>query len=112
MSTAKQIIAWVEATDDMYCADMPHDMAMDALALCNIPTDAAEFICEWYPEMLVYAYNRLKFGYYDWATFGVMTEDELAEMLAYNDCSEEEYVDKYGTIIRDAAFDGVLVAGE
>lgn len=91
---------------------MPYEMAMDALTLCNIPTDAAKFICAWYPELLYYAYNRLKCGYYDWATFGVMTEDELAEMLAYNDCSEKEYEERYGLIIRDAAFEGVLVTGE
>lgn len=112
MSNAKQIVAWVEADDAMDASQMPYDMGKDALKLCGIPDDAAVFILEWYPELLVYAYNRLKFGYYDWATFGVLTEDELSDMLSWNDCTEDEYEEKYGTIIRDAAFEGVLVCGE
>lgn len=109
MYTTDEIIAAVENADDMV---MPDDMVHDACILCGIPEDAASFIAEWYPELGSYAYNRLKFGYYDWATFGVMTEKELADMLSWNDYTEEYYGENYGIIIRDAAFEGVLVCGE
>lgn len=107
--TAREIIDAVESCD---WYEMPDEMVFDACVLCGIPADAAEFISEWYPELSSYAYNRLRYGHYDWATFGVLTEKELAEMLEWNDCTEEEYEEKYGIIIRDAAFDGVLVCGE
>ena len=73
----------------------------------GIAEDAANFLCEWYPEV-EYKLDAKAHGY----IFEVMTEEELAEHLYMLDCTEEEYEYEYGTIFRDAAFDGVIVIGE
>lgn len=73
---------------------------------------AARFVCEWYPELIGYVREKLQYCPFDWLTFAQMDENELAEFLAWNDTTENGYNEKYGLIIRDAAFDGAIVVGE
>ena len=92
--------------------EMTEEEIFDTFVSAGLPEDAARFCTEWMPEYIGYAYDRLQYGYYDWQTFGIMTEDELSEWLNYHDVTEDDYQERYGTIVRDAAFDGVLVMGE
>lgn len=78
----------------------------------NMDENAAEFIAEWYPETIHTAADKCKYFPYDWETFAQMTENELSKLLDYSDVTEDEYENKYGFIIRDAAFSGVIVIGE
>ena len=74
---------------------------------------AARFVCEWYPELIHTAREKLQYAPYDWLTFAHLTDEELIEFLDYYDCTEEEdYNEKYGLIIRDVAFNGAIVVGE
>lgn len=106
MYTTDEIIA---ATDEF---GIPENMRYDACILAGIPEDCASFICEWYPEIAdCYAIGNLEnWGYYNSMTFAVMTEEELTEFL--DGMTEEEYEYKFGIIIRDDAFEDVLVCGE
>lgn len=85
---------------------------MEKLTAINLPSDAAAFVCEWYPEAECYADEILRCGAYSWLTFAVFSEEEWASHLDWFDTSEEEYEERYGIVFRDAAFEGVLVIGE
>lgn len=73
--------------------------------------DCAEFLAEWHPELIPIALDVL---YYDYGapTFAVMNEEELQDFLSFYEVNEEGYEESYGWIIRDNAFEGVLVVGE
>lgn len=91
-------------TENLFDVLQAHPFYLDA--------NAAQFVCEWYPELIGYVREKLQYYPFDWLTFAQMDENELAEFLAWNDTTENGYNEKYGLIIRDAAFDGAIVVGE
>ena len=74
--------------------------------------NAARFVCEWYPELIYTAREKLQYFPYDWVTFAHLTDNELIEYLDYYGCTEEDYNEKHGLIIHDTAFNGAIVVGE
>ena len=97
-----------------------YDLAADAFSddentqlfeLAGLSYDAAEFMAEWYPESVCCAIDNLRYTYGFGHTIKQMTETELSEHLNFLEVSEDYYQEGYGAIIRDAAFDGVIVIG-
>lgn len=78
----------------------------------GLDQNAAAFICEYYPECIYTACEVLQYFPFHNSIFAQMTETEFTDYLRWCDCTETEYEDKYGVVIRDAAFSGVLVIGE
>lgn len=78
--------------------------------LANLSDDAAEFMAEWYPEYACCALDNLRYTYvFDNGIRQFATEKELAEYLSDIECSRGEYEERYGSIIEDNAFDGIIV---
>lgn len=91
---------------------LSYDEYTELFKLAGMPDDAAEFLAEWYPELAHGAVDNV------WYTYGFdhslqwMNEQGLVEYMQFLEVSEDEYQDNYGIVIRDAAFDGVIVCGE
>lgn len=90
-----------------------YERTAEAFKAIGFPDDAADFLGEWYPETCVYAYHRMVYGTYDWATVGVFDVEDVQEMVndVYGPGTDIWSVDA-GFIIQDAAFDGVIVLSE
>lgn len=80
--------------------------------LAGLSNDAAEFMAEWYSEYACCAIDNLRYTYGIDHSIHQMTESELAEHLDFLEVSEDYYQENCGAIIRDAAFDGVIVIGD
>lgn len=75
----------------------------------GFPEDACDFLAEYYPETWVYAYDRNRFGTYDWATVCVLAyPSELKDIADDYSCTVDELYER-GYIIEDGAFDGIIV---
>lgn len=68
--------------------------------LAGLSDDAAEFMAD------------LRYTYGFDHDIHQMTESELAEHLDFLEVSEDYYQENCGAIIRDVAFDGVIVIGD
>ena len=91
---------------------LSEDESAQLLKLAGLSDDAAEFMAEWYPEYACCALDNLRYTYdFDNGIRQFATEKELAEYLSDIECSREEYEERYGSIIEDNAFDGVVVTG-
>lgn len=91
---------------------LSEDESAQLFKLAGLSGDASEFMAEWYPEYACCALDNLRYTYgFDHSIRQFATEEELAEFLLYLDCSREEYEERYGSIIEDAAFDGIVVTG-
>lgn len=100
----------IAAYDD-HCDD--EGFATAVYRTIGLPQDAIEWLLEYGDEGYVaHAMQIVRYGHYSWLTFTVMTESELADYLNYDDITEDDYNERFGFIIRDAAFEGVLVIGE
>lgn len=98
---------------DKYSKELRQVSIFDACKeLTNLDDNAARFIEDWYPEYTALFVDMFKYGAYSWITFEQATEDELTSFLNYHGVTEKEYDERYGSIIRDAAFDGVIIVGE
>lgn len=93
--------AYIEAGRDPY--NYPY--TCHAFEAIGFPHDAAAFLGSWYPETCVYAYNRMRYGIYDWACVGVF--DSVADIEELYD-EPRETLEEHGWIIEDAAFKGVI----
>ena len=80
--------------------------------LAGLSDEAAEFMAEWYPEYVCCAIDNLRYTYGFDHSIHQITESELAEHLDFLEVSEDCYQENHGAIIRDAAFDGVIVIGD
>lgn len=75
----------------------------------GFPEDACDFLAEYCPETWVYAYERIRYGTYDWATVGVLSDySELKDIADDYSCTVDELYER-GLIIEDASFDGIIV---
>lgn len=93
------------------CA-LSEDENIQLFKLAGLSDDAAEFMAELYPEYACYALDNLRYTYdFDNGIMQFATEKELAEYLSDLGCSREEYKERYGSIIEDNAFDGIVVTG-
>lgn len=74
-------------------------------------TDAALFMCEWYPEFsdLVDECFTHMSSYGGYKSLALMNDEELAEHLAWYEVDEDGFQERFGYIFQDAAFDGNLV---
>lgn len=82
----------------------------ELFSMAGLSDDAAEFMAEWYPECVYSAIDNLRYTYVlDNGIRQFATEKELAEYLSNFECSREEYEERYGSIIEDNAFDGIVV---
>lgn len=89
---------------------LSEDESAQLFKLAGLSDDAAEFMAEWYPEYVCCALNNLRYTYdFDNGIRQFATEKELAEYLNDLGCSREEYEERYGSIIEDAAFNGIVV---
>lgn len=92
---------------------LSYDEHIELFKLAGMPDDAAEFLTEWYPELAMSAVDNVRYTYgFDRSLQHYTTEEELAYYLEFLKVSEEEYEEKYGFVIRDAAFDGIVVSGQ
>lgn len=88
------------------------DELTELFSLAGLSDDAAEFMAEWYPEYVCCALDNLRYTYdLDNGIRQFATEKELAEYLSDIECSREEYEERYGSIIEDNAFNGIVVTG-
>lgn len=73
--------------------------------------EAAAFVAEWHPEA---AYIVADYFQHDisWGTIKQISEAEWAADLEWEGVTEDYYTENYGTVLRDAAFPGVIVFGE
>lgn len=91
---------------------LSEDENIQLFKLAGLSDDAAEFMAEWYPEYACCALDNFRYTYdFDHGIRQFATEKELAEYLSDIECSREEYEERYGSIIEDNAFDGVVVTG-
>lgn len=91
---------------------LSEDENIQLFKLAGLSDDAAEFMAEWYHEYACCALDNLRYTYdFDNGIRQFATEKELAEYLSDIECSREEYEERYGSIIEDAAFDGIVVTG-
>jgi hypothetical protein len=91
---------------------LSEDESAQLFKLAGLSDDAAEFMAEWYPEYACCALDNFRYTYeFDHGIRQFATEKELAEYLSDIECSREEYEERYGSIIEDNAFDGVVVTG-
>lgn len=91
---------------------LSEDESAQIFSMAGLSDDAAEFMAEWYPECVYSAIDNLRYTYVlDNGIRQFATEKELAEYLSNFECSREEYEERYGSIIEDNAFDGIVVTG-
>lgn len=84
----------------------------ELFSMAGLSDDAAEFMAELYPGYACCALDNLRYTYdFDNGIRQFATEKELAEYLSDLGCSRVEYKERYGSIIEDAAFDGIVVTG-
>ena len=107
-----QDLHWRMLCENIADGALSEDENAQLFKLAGLSDDAAEFMAEWYPEYVCCALDNLRYTYgFDHSIRQFDTEKELAEYLSDMEYSREEWEENYGSIIEDAAFDGIIVTG-
>lgn len=78
----------------------------------GLDEDAARFVAEWYPECAWTACRELEWWPYNDTSIRQISAKSFACRLEADGITQDEYEEQYGTVLEDAAFDGLVVIGE
>ena len=78
----------------------------------GLDEDAAQFVVEWYPECAWTVCSELEYYPYNDVSIRQTRPENFECYLKADGITREEYEDRYGTVLEDAAFDGLVVIGE
>lgn len=78
----------------------------------GLDEDAARFIAEWYPECAGTVCSELEYWPYNDCSIRQTRPENFRCFLEENGITQDEYEEQSGTVLEDAAFDGLVVIGE